>query len=174
MGPVGRVYPRVGGATCPTVSGITWTLCSGLSPRGRGNPCSPSALASKREQARVYPRVGGATQSFANRFRRHDPRSIPAWAGQPTVRADGRYRTTGRSIPAWAGQPLLAATPIAVIDTLTGLSPRGRGNLVRRASQYQSVPARVYPRVGGATPTGGKTKKVTTARVYPRVGGATR
>ena len=71
------VYPRVGGATCPSRNALS--LCWGLSPRGRGNqehgsrshiprgsiPAwagQPLCLCLRRQWATVYPRVGGATR----------------------------------------------------------------------------------------------------------------
>ena len=75
----GTVYPRVGGATCssrPSPSDMT-----GLSPRGRGNPClewclavsmgsipawagQPRAAQTTYSPRAVYPRVGGATHDL--------------------------------------------------------------------------------------------------------------
>ena len=111
----------------------------GLSPRGRGNP-------------------------IRRTFSTISARSIPAWAGQPAGAAG--FHSLYRVYPRVGG-----ATPVNTSQTVdvTGLSPRGRGNLPgpcgkRRLSR--SIPAwagqplippaqqlvdGVYPRVGGAT-----------------------
>ncbi len=112
---------------------------SGLSPRGRGNPSSPSA---------------GAT----------DLRSIPAWAGEPfrppcLMTATGVYPRVGGGT---------CECRRAAIGQ-RGLSPRGRGNrppATRSNTGSRSIPAwagepvlcvafcrvgQVYPRVGGGT-----------------------
>ena len=132
-----RVYPRVGGATHRSIR--TANQCSGLSPRGRGNPLSspsrnitvrsipawagqPYPLGAESMQATVYPRVGGATHA-----------SITVKAGSRGLSPRGRgnrsrcsrSKRPWRSIPAWAGQPF------------SGL------NLDKSSW--------VYPRVGGAT-----------------------
>ena len=111
------VYPRVGGGTCFSLRKPS--IAAGLSPRGRGNHL-------------------------------HRPREVKA----------------PRSIPAWAGEPsaLCRQRP-----TSSGLSPRGRGNLALASVHLPmlwSIPAwagepelalpgyhrdKVYPRVGGGT-----------------------
>ena len=92
-----KVYPRVGGATLDHDMGNT--AGGGLSPRGRGNRADDAGAEGVR-------------------------RSIPAWAGQPSIAivptpANGVYPRVGgatttsvnptvrrlRSIPAWAGNP---------------------------------------------------------------------
>ena len=91
-----EVRPRVGGGT-PNLNPVAaWVL--GLSPRGRGNL------------------VWGVRLRLC-------PRSIPAWAGEPTMRRSGRQQQgvyprvgggTFTGSPSWHWPP--------------GLSPRGRGN----------------------------------------------
>ena len=132
---------------------------------------------------RVYPRVGGETalpgivtdiarglspRGRGNRPVRHNSqrmaRSIPAWAGKPpAVWTGGAWC---RVYPRVGGE-----TPNATfsVRSLSGLSPRGRGNRQQRmgrARQAGSIPAwagkpalvsvhaccpAVYPRVGGET-----------------------
>ena len=131
------VYPRVGGGTY--VNGHSPWKPEGLSPRGRGNR---------------QPRTQDADGS----------RSIPAWAGEPSV----ALSTCGvpTVYPRVGG-----GTESSPSDSphRTGLSPRGRGNRRPRIAGYlmcrsipawageppQEVPMKcirwVYPRVGGGT-----------------------
>ena len=87
------------------------------------------------------------------RWQRPRRRSIPAWAGEPSLAPHRLPR--GGSIPAWAGEPAWTWPPH---PDRTGLSPRGRGNPV----SYRAIPLGqcaigalsplwVYPRVGGGT-----------------------
>ena len=90
------VYPRVGGGTART----PWRmrLTSGLSPRGRGNHRFLIPL----------PRL---------------PRSIPAWAGEPSIHH--RTQSRRRVYPRVGGGTTLQSE---VELSERGLSPRGRGN----------------------------------------------
>ena len=133
------VYPRVGGGTLP--EGWLSLSTEGLSPRGRGN---------------LRGVMGGGNVIG----------SIPAWAGEPSV---------DRGLPHYPGvYPRVGGgTQVRGYSLLNqgGLSPRGRGNRLRQSwseSIHRSIPAwagepagphgtnnssRVYPRVGGGTPT---------------------
>ena len=113
---------------------------AGLSPRGRGN-------------------------LFKERIEDADSRSIPAWAGEPSPSRPANPRIA--VYPRVGGGTIISGTGDSYN---TGLSPRGRGNLLRRKvkrSIHGSIPAwagepspnsvlaidfRVYPRVGGGTP----------------------
>ena len=107
-----RVYPRVGGGT--RISGAASIPCSGLSPRGRGNPLQRYAL--------------------SERFG-----SIPAWAGEPI----GRGATSGWPwVYPRVGGGTVADALVSAADR--GLSPRGRGNRDRphhRSPRSGSIPA---------------------------------
>ena len=153
------VYPRVGGGTL--VKAGIMMLTPGLSPRGRGNLCLPSARGI----------VCG---------------SIPAWAGEPVPSAPSRHSmwvyprvgggTVGRShrSPPVRVYPRVGggtSSSKSATDRYHGLSPRGRGNPQApcpRTSTFRSIPAwagepdcpisrttysnkSVYPRVGGGT-----------------------
>ena len=141
-----RVYPRVCGGTLSRE--MATAAAPGLSPRVRGNPsvdqqwrvlegsipaCAgePAPAGRRAARSRVYPRVCGGT------LRRHP-----------------RRRTRVGSIPACAGEPVLAAHadeeaavyPRVCGGTLyhlgnciaeRGLSPRVRGNRVRRYVGFQ-------------------------------------
>ncbi len=133
-----QAYPRVGGAA--GTGGQHERRRGGLSPRGRGSPPAPYAVAA-------------------------DVRPIPAWAGQPPERPGCRAivraypRVGGAAVPVVGHQP---PTP--------GLSPRGRGSpgqaeawcgvdgpIPAWAGQPRTPPSRLltrraYPRVGGAAP----------------------
>ena len=132
-----RVYPRVGGATDGTsvAAPPQW----GLSPRGRGNRAywlasqadewsipawagQPLSCSRSGATATVYPRVGGAT---ITRERVETPSNGLSPRGRGNHSSSTRFTGLGGSIPAWAGQPSSRPTML--------------------------VPARVYPRVGGAT-----------------------
>ena len=134
------VYPRVGGGT---PNWRPWRPpCSGLSPRGRGNP--------------------GAVPGADGRAG-----SIPAWAGEPFVESNSSAEK--RVYPRVGGGTELATHGPA---PYSGLSPRGRGNRLFTWEYDQvhgSIPAwagepaarrgggsspRVYPRVGGGTNSG--------------------
>ena len=92
-----RVYPRVGGGTATD----RWqcSTIAGLSPRGRGN----------------RPIATWTAQAL---------RSIPAWAGEPSVGIQG-LRRLGVYPRVGGGTMTFALSPGAI----GGLSPRGRGNL---------------------------------------------
>ena len=135
------VYPRVCGGTCEPFLKVY--LCTGLSPRVRGNlaGCKLTALAYP-----VYPRVCGGTASVLCR-------ACAKWG----------------SIPACAGEPRPSPTHPCCTS---GLSPRVRGNPASAVPQsplpWGSIPAcagepmmlgrevvmyGVYPRVCGGTVT---------------------
>ena len=136
--PRSSVYPRVGGATGSLSIEIGRGV--GLSPRGRGN----------RPDHGLQPGY---------------PRSIPAWAGQPSPIT--AYPRTMAVYPRVGGATV---SDHRIPSHYGGLSPRGRGNrsTPRQSAQTgRSIPAwagqpgvvglyrspwEVYPRVGGATP----------------------
>ena len=153
------VYPRVGGATIDC--GRQAFFWQGLSPRGRGNH-------------------GDAAR------RGETLRSIPAWAGQPSL--IGMRLTFERVYPrvggATRGPDEAGRNPTRVYPRVggathhgrsvgilrVGLSPRGRGNLVHiylSTTMLRSIPA-----WAGQPGTGGSSNP--TSGVYPRVGGATK
>ena len=111
----------------------------GLSPRGRGNPSITVVVDGER-------------------------RSIPAWAGQPAAQKnmemkEGVYPRVG------------GATSFSFRDdaSLTGLSPRGRGNPQQHA--HLRPTSRSIPAWAGQPPL--SRPALPLLRVYPRVGGAT-
>ena len=111
----------------------------GLSPRGRGNHRAVEAL----EVAE---------------------RSIPAWAGEP---AGLCFRHSVGTVYPRVGGGTVSQPGTTV--TMSGLSPRGRGNRLRvacGASPLGSIPA-----WAGEPP--GLLQPVQPNRVYPRVGGGT-
>ena len=144
-------------------------------PFPRTGPC---------RRCRVYPRAGGGTvgaldgQVFVQGLfprRRGNlqpvvpsaevPRSIPAQAGEP-----GRCcrRTRSRRVYPRAGGGTIVALPADA--TVSGLSPRRRGNLpfrTRHQHHLGSIPAQA----GEPSP---KWWRHSTRRVYPRAGGGTR
>ena len=121
------VYPRVGGGT---VVALTHPLTvNGLSPRGRGNPLYSIFSGCART---VYPRVGGGTRPSNSQ----------------------RLRQSVGSIPAWAGEPYSHTCSLTAAYSFYGLSPRGRGNHTAASAMDIAVRlTRVYPRVGGGTPS---------------------
>ena len=132
---------------------------------------------------RVYPRVGGETARYARvvecvgglspRGRGNheviesswaDPGSIPAWAGKPTTRDRSATR---REVYPRVGGETVSGQDIEV--PVAGLSPRGRGNRMRRPSDGHgrgSIPA-----WAGKPPARGAAASL--QAVYPRVGGET-
>ena len=98
------------------------------------------------------------------------PRSIPAWAGEPSMPITGILRTFAGSIPAWAGEPL---TDWYGRSPICGLSPRGRGNLVRLAAAWNCL-CRSIPAWAGEPVDHSRCRSIFPDRVYPRVGGGTR
>ena len=137
QGPGFTVHPRVGGETSARKRSIRWR--SGPSPRGRGN------------------HIERCDRNF-------DSRSIPAWAGKPSL--PGPPSGCLRVHPRVGGETMRADH---TATNLQGPSPRGRGNLgddpVRRVGTG-SIPAwagkpstyrvngskdTVHPRVGGET-----------------------
>ena len=113
----------------------------------------------------VYPRVGGETSAYTDIWG-WAMRSIPAWAGKPSVLS--MYADDDGVYPRVGGETM-KETPMP--DIVYGLSPRGRGNPRDAEAQAQnpgSIPAwagkpapprrwlwcrGVYPRVGGETAT---------------------
>ena len=135
--------PRRSGGSIPACAGeprpTVIVMDCGLSPRVRGNPCSPNRQKSDTVYPRVcggtvcrirrvgplYPRVcGGTICEWAYELQR---RSIPACAGEPGYASPDALPLAGRSIPACAGEPRLEP---AQVLTWAGLSPRVRGNPV--------------------------------------------
>ena len=164
-----RVYPRVcggttlGGSKDPRVCGGTSAMpaaAAGLSPRVRGNRWTRMPTAAIPPTG-LSPRVRGnldVRQGIACAL--NCQRSIPACAGEPSlrsaivslihrglsprVRGNQRNRHDGRptrSIPACAGEPDRRFHHAR----LNGLSPRVRGNRLTAAAHQ------VYPRVCGGT-----------------------
>ena len=132
-----EVYPRVCGGT--QIERYGRRELSGLSPRVRGNPCTPS--------------------TWAGFFR-----SIPACAGEPPLE---RRKASGRAVyPRVCGG---TQNMVYVWGHCAGLSPRVRGNHVKTIKTHRderSIPAcagepevrsaatrakKVYPRVCGGT-----------------------
>ncbi len=133
----GRDYPRVGGGT----SGTPYGLCpsGGLSPRGRGNPTGATAAAFK-------------------------TRTIPAWAGEPSVAAS--VGTVREDYPRVGG----GTQETDVLEQYdTGLSPRGRGN--PSPSVVTSMDAGTIPAWAGEPGVG--ISMLAVSSDYPRVGGGT-
>ena len=109
------VYPRVGGEP---VHWVTPTgKKKGLSPRGRGTPSKPSFMASW-------------------------SRSIPAWAGNPTIKFD--HTAWGSVYPRVGGEPALPKEPLAIGWRSI---PAWAGNPQFNRARDRREP--VYPRVGG-------------------------
>ena len=191
------VYPRVCGGTASSRK-ANWSV-RGLSPRVRGNPRSkvycpyrvgsiPACAGEPRwhppspARGGVYPRVCGGTIEII-RLGFENQGSIPACAGEPVNRGQvfchrGVYpRVCGGT--GFGGHSLLA---------LLGLSPRVRGNRLRRPlapCSPGSIPAcagepiadgdwviiyEVYPRVCGGT-TGRKKENGKEEGLSPRVRG---
>ena len=193
-----RVYPRVGGGTYNRDYGQRLTFGLSPRGRGNPFTRSPdiSNVGSIPAWAGepgwtggpglspwVYPRVGGGTvapsrspgprlglspRGRGNRGRRpaHPARwrSIPAWAGEPT---DGTAWACGlRVYPRVGGG---TSSRSAGATSMTGLSPRGRGN-----HPWPGPPATAcgsIPAWAGEPPSPGQ--RTLLIRVYPRVGGGT-
>ena len=112
------VYPRVGGETLRRIGRISNK--AGLSPRGRGTswgliPIMPAGGLSPRGRGNLL----GAYPDYASRG------SIPAWAGKPIASLNTSARR--RVYPRVGGE---TTRPASLLRRLTGLSPRGRGNLL--------------------------------------------
>ena len=155
--PCPAVYPRVCGGTLST--GKRNTNQRGLSPRVRG---TGNEVVGGQCCAGLSPRVRGNPHQPATGH--HQPRSIPACAGEPSLAEcqRGTHPVYPRVCGGTLGSGLLVHTP-------TGLSPRVRGNhsqLTRRRPSRGSIPAcageptltpfrngvsKVYPRVCGGT-----------------------
>ena len=148
-----RVYPRVCGGTRP--SGFVLAGSTGLSPRVRGNryivarSCFPNGsipacagepvrVSVPRCRVRVYPRVcGGTHESVTGEPNKYG--SIPACAGEPKSKA--LIVRVKRVYPRVCGG---TATRITATTTLSGLSPRVRGNRYRWGPRHVvsgSIPA---------------------------------
>ena len=117
-----------------------WPKANGLSPRGRGNQGIKPSA--------IFP-----------------GRSIPAWAGEPQSsdagqRVDRVYPRVGGGTLAGRGYTRPAA----------GLSPRGRGNLLRW--EYHNAATGSIPAWAGEPSAG--LYPPDSCRVYPRVGGGTK
>ena len=173
---------------------------TGLSPRGRGNPCTsahnryvlrsipawagePVRSSYTKPTKQVYPRVGGGTLCFAAWL-------WQAWGLSPRGRGNPEIvPVTGnrvRSIPAWAGEPAL---PLA-LPAAWGVYPRVGGGTVYRC-QRSRLCIGLSPRGRGnpylftkglaavrSIPAwAGEPKQplavICCCRVYPRVGGGT-
>ena len=152
------VYPRVGGGTGTAVT--VAAEAEGLSPRGRGNPST------------------AALWSVATR-------SIPAWAGEPSLAAGP---AAGRAVYPRVGGGTSMSGAAAI--RRAGLSPRGRGN--RRVFLRHYQPLRSIPAWAGEPPlssslyspnrsipawAGEPESRVgmyDLSWVYPRVGGGTK
>ena len=131
------VYPRVCGGTGSAPAIAPWTI--GLSPRVRGNPAR-------------------------RKYRRQQPWSIPACAGEPARRL--RRVLVNRVYPRVCGGTRNG--PIVAMTT-GGLSPRVRGNQVGKsggADSIGSIPACAGEPGGAYWPTAAY-------EVYPRVCGGT-
>ena len=151
-----RVYPRVCGGTagypsCPAHVG-------GLSPRMRGNPCSPEtrrplcrsipAYAGEPDytapafpNVAVYPRVCGGTYVASGSVRETNGLS-PRMRGNRG--AGGAGDCAGGSIPAYAGEPRYARR----LRTLSGVYPRVCGG-TEVPSLRREVPSGLSPRMRG-------------------------
>ena len=112
------VYPRVGGATGR--SPAVFHRLVGLSPRGRGNLLVSGPFYT---MCLVYPRVGGATDQNSTCFT-GSPGLSPRGRGNPSV--TNIAAKTPRSIPAWAGQPSIKLQ----VRSLNAVYPRVGGATV--------------------------------------------
>ena len=171
-----RVYPRVCGGTCHTLSRPSQRR--GLSPRVRGNRLPPLSIT-----ATVYPRVCGGT-CWKAALRSRMMGLSPRVRGNPE-RVSQRNPAFG-SIPACAGEPRrteLVLEPAKVYPRVCGgtlyqlgrgnasrgLSPRVRGNRIpkpQRSNIAGSIPA-----CAGEPPR--RSVRPAGASVYPRVCGGT-
>ena len=162
------VYPRVGGNPGNQQSNAT----SRSIPAWAGEPYYSTAPICRYP---VYPRVGGGTLTPQCPDLHQRGLSPRGRGNRPTV---WERRVTLRSIPAWAGKPT-----IPVDRRVQGVYPRVGGGTIEMLRKSRS---RVYPRVGGGTrmylpnglqviPRGRGTDPRLGATgapwVYPRVGG---
>ena len=196
--PKPAVYPRVcGGTTAAPASsvrpqGLSPRVrgnhgCAGFERTAAGSipACAgePVPMRSAIRRARVYPRVCGGTAPA-------QARTVAFGGLSPRVRGNRRTKAAAvgynRSIPACAGEPLAhfaeltdgavyprvcggTQTQVIPLRPHLGLSPRVRGNLLRRQKQIWlrwSIPACA----GEPRPRAARTPKF---RVYPRVCGGT-
>ena len=191
-----QVYPRVGGgngSANPKHSNLP-----GLSPRGRGKPCSftlpfpmsgsiPAWAGETKGKERnryanaVYPRVGGGNPSGICQRLAMGGLS-PRGRGKPALA--GRARRGHRSIPAWAGETggrPAGPPPPAVYPRVGGGNDQfgttdgadgglsPRGRGKRPAQRYHRQPPGSIPAWAGETLLG--SGNAGQGGVYPRVGG---
>ena len=193
-----KVYPRVGGGTIGITVKKQQSVGLSPRGRGnqvarhrvhngqRSIPAwagEPKILSFNNPAKRVYPRVGGgtcSTQSLRFSSSGLSPRgrgnrrygcgsipirgSIPAWAGEP-LPACSRHDTAGVYPRVGGGTACVGIGH----GQVTGLSPRGRGNLrahYERVGNGGSIPAWAGEPTLPASPAA-------IAAVYPRVGGGT-
>ena len=218
-GRCGRVYPRVCGGTLPPrpwtpdccglsprVRGNRRPGCEQADPEGSIPACAgePGPVRNASSPVKVYPRVCGGTWTLSPIVRGRGGLS-PRVRGN---RRSGQWRgQSRRSIPACAGEPRgHCGTPAGpavyprvcggtddgrpVYQTLDGLSPRVRGNLIRRGAALSapgSIPACAgepraragsrqcrpgsIPACAGEPTAGSSAAK--RQKVYPRVCGGT-
>ena len=175
-------------------------MSSGLSPRGRGNPCprpphtghhrsipawagEPLDQTSLTQTWTVYPRVGGGTARPDQPHANLDGLS-PRGRGNRSTRPASRK--PGRSIPAWAGEPINApstASRCAVYPRVGGGTPdvrmysepssglSPRGRGNLRRLAHPGADDRSIPAWAGEPWSPGRTAR--SRAVYPRVGGGT-
>ena len=141
----------------------------------------PAIRGPSRRWGGVYPRVGGGATRRARAHRREPGLSPRGRGSRPWKRRNGR---NPRSIPAWAGEPAPAtrqAHPAGVYPrvgggaparghgarSVAGLSPRGRGSPVRTRLDA-GTPGSIPAWAGEPSPTA---SSAPSSRVYPRVGG---
>ena len=192
------VYPRVcGGTPVRAVVGKQERGLSPRVRGNRGQVQRDDALArsipacagepirhrAPRQVGEVYPRVCGGTPSGYPRTKSRRGLS-PRVRGNPSVMRHSR--SPRGSIPACAGEPQCAAPggidygvyprvcggtgkSVALIVSMKGLSPRVRGNLVRRSES--NPPNRSIPACAGEPPMEVLINRV--KEVYPRVCGGT-
>ncbi len=192
------VYPRVCGGTrfhcdgslpasglSPRVRGNLEHKVGSISDDGSIPACAgePSMACSRSRSARVYPRVCGGTAvrpATSTRYKGLSPRV------RGNLLAIQRERQRQRSIPACAGEPSTWGFPnsrqrvyprvcggtawsFPAISTVSGLSPRVRGNR-RRGGPVAIAIGSIPACAGEPTPRSGWAN---TGRVYPRVCGGT-
>ena len=193
-----QVYPRVGGGTLRNTRAVngrrglsprgrgnrTAVTVSSRSlrsiPAWAGEPLPPLGNTTCHQ---VYPRVGGGTLPSSKQEQGLVGLSPRGRGNLVAYSVDSRRK---RSIPAWAGEPLIRDVPgapeavyprvgggtfgwVAFFTLCTGLSPRGRGNLVEMPGRPHIT--RSIPAWAGEPSDGWHFSR--SARVYPRVGGGT-
>ena len=157
-----RSIPAWAGNTRTMTQCRTQGFGHGPSPRGRGNPRTPSNGADGYNYGGPSPRGRGTPTSNAMLEHPNQLRSIPAWAGN-TVGL-GLILRHGPVHPRVGGEHSLLRVSYA---TAHGSSPRGRGT---RRQQGQLAPAgRFIPAWAGNTTI--RIASSSLATVHPRVGG---